>query len=177
MLERAEAVELGVAYMKENNWRKMSMPSGPEIFQTTGPWEVYSTPARDMRCFLAIDDVMSFPERAVQSRSQYVTMPEVSDEALRRELEMIRKEGLQKRKIEYERSDGTKWKLTLADVVQRQELLEMAYNPNDCVEIRWGAPDDSDEMSTCDRKAPPDQRFKMKIARRWFATRRRPDQR
>ena len=29
----------------------------------------------------------------------------------------------------------------------------MAYNPNDCVELRWGAPEKSHEASTCKRRA------------------------
>ncbi len=177
MRERVEAVAAGVAYMNANNWREMSMPSGPEIFETSGPWETYSTPARDMRCFLAIDDVMTFPEQAVKDRAQYRVDAAMSDEALRRILEAARDEGLGERTVTYERSDKTPWKLSLRDVVSRQEAMETAYNPNDCIETRWGAADGSEEKSTCKRRAPPDQRFKMKTAERWFANRQRPDQR
>jgi hypothetical protein len=52
--------------------------------------------------------------------------------------------------------------------------LEMAYNPNDCVELRWGAPADSEESSTCKRYAPLAQRAKMTKYRPWFSERRRP---
>jgi hypothetical protein len=52
--------------------------------------------------------------------------------------------------------------------------LEMAYNPNDCVELRWGAPAKSDEASTCKRYAPAAQREKMSKYRAWFHERRRP---
>jgi hypothetical protein len=31
----------------------------------------------------------------------------------------------------------------VADVIARQSALEMAYNPNDWIERRWGAPDGS----------------------------------
>ena len=37
----------------------------------------------------------------------------------------------------------------------------MAYNPNDCVELRWGAAENSDEAATCKRHAPAAQRAKM----------------
>jgi hypothetical protein len=177
MLERVEAVALGVAYMKENNWRQMAMPNGAAIFQTEGPWEIYSTPARDMRVFLAIDDVMTFPKQVARNRKQYSIPPDTSEQTLLKQLETTRDEALRKLEIAYERSDGSSWKLSLKDVIERQESLEMAYNPNDCIEIRWGALKNSEEMSTCRRKAPPDQRFKMKHARPWFASRRRPDQR
>jgi hypothetical protein len=59
-------------------------------------------------------------------------------------------------------------------VVDRVTSLEMAYNVNDCVELRWGAPDKSDEASTCKRHAPGAQRAKMTKYRPWFQERRRP---
>ena len=52
--------------------------------------------------------------------------------------------------------------------------LEMAYNVNDCVELRWGASDKSDEAATCKRHAPGAQRGKMAEYRAWFHERRRP---
>jgi hypothetical protein len=50
----------------------------------------------------------------------------------------------------------------------------MAYNMNDCVEQRWGAPEESDEASTCKRHAPPAQRAKMMEYRTWFHERHWP---
>jgi hypothetical protein len=50
----------------------------------------------------------------------------------------------------------------------------MAYNPNDCVELRWGAPQGSDEASTCKRHAPAAQRAKMTDYRTWFHDRHWP---
>ena len=38
------------------------------------------------------------------------------------------------------RCDGSPWTLKLKDVLDRAVELEMAYNPNDCVEMRWAAP-------------------------------------
>jgi hypothetical protein len=64
--------------------------------------------------------------------------------------------------------------LTLRDVIDRAFDLEMAYNPNDCVELRWGAPAKSDEALTCKRYAPAAQREKMSKYRAWFHERRRP---
>jgi hypothetical protein len=50
----------------------------------------------------------------------------------------------------------------------------MAYNPNDCVEIRWAAPPGSDEIKTCQRHAPAEQIAEMERLRAWFSTRDRP---
>ncbi len=78
------------------------------------------------------------------------------------------------RSFTYPRTDGSPWTLTVKDVVERVRLLEMAYNPNDCVELRWGAPEQSSEASTCKRYAPRAQRAKMTEYRAWFNERRRP---
>jgi hypothetical protein len=50
----------------------------------------------------------------------------------------------------------------------------MAYNPNDCVEVRWAAPEGSDEVRPCHRHAPEDQRTRMTQYRAWFREARRP---
>jgi hypothetical protein len=78
------------------------------------------------------------------------------------------------RKFTYTRSDGSTWTLSLKDVVDRAGDLEMAYNPNDCVEARWGAADGSDEAATCKRHAPAGQRAKMTEYRNWFRDRHWP---
>ena len=76
--------------------------------------------------------------------------------------------------VRYGRSDGSEWTLTLADVVERSVALERAYNPNDCSELRWGAASESDEASTCDRRAAPEQRARMERYRGWLRERRLP---
>jgi hypothetical protein len=90
------------------------------------------------------------------------------------ELERVLASELSARKFSYTRSDGSAWTLALKDVVDRAADLEMAYNLNDCVELRWGAPDKSDEASTCKRRASSAQRAKMTEYRTWFHERRRP---
>ena len=50
----------------------------------------------------------------------------------------------------------------------------MAYNPNDCVELRWGAREGTPELATCKRRAPADQRARMEQYRSWFRDARRP---
>ena len=50
----------------------------------------------------------------------------------------------------------------------------MAYNPNDCVEVRWGAKEGTPEYATCQRHAPDDQRARMAEYRVWFRDARRP---
>ena len=90
------------------------------------------------------------------------------------QLESVLASELSTRKFSYTRSDGSSWTLALKDVVNRMPALEMAYNVNDCVELRWGAPEHSAEASTCKRHAPSAQRAKMTQYRAWFQERRRP---
>jgi len=90
------------------------------------------------------------------------------------ELESVLAAELSARKFSYTRSDGSPWTLALKDVIDRAGALEMAYNVNDCVELRWGAAQKSDEASTCKRQAPQAQRAKMTGYRAWFHERRRP---
>ena len=76
--------------------------------------------------------------------------------------------------ISYKRSDGSMKKLSLADLVTRAATFEAAYNPNDCPEHRWGAPEGSEELSTCKRRAPEEQQAQMDGYKKWFHERKRP---
>ncbi len=150
------------------------MPDGAAIFETTGAWEDFATPARDLRLLIAMDVVRTFPDRVARRPERYAMPEEKSVAGVKAELERVLASELAARKFSYTRSDGSAWTLALADVIDRLPALEMAYNLNDCVELRWGAPDKSDEASTCKRHAPSAQRSKMTQYRNWFHERRRP---
>ena len=93
---------------------------------------------------------------------------------MRKELQSVLDSELATRKVSYTRSDGSEWTLSVKDVVDRAVDFEMAYNPNDCVELRWGAPQSSEEALTCKRHAPQAQRAKMSEYRAWFRERHWP---
>jgi hypothetical protein len=151
-----------------------TMPDGATIFETTGAWEDFATPSRDLRLLIAIDVVRGFPDRVARRPERYA-MPQGKGVAdVKAELESVLASELSARKFSYTRSNGSPWTLALKDVIDRTVGLEMAYNLNDCVELRWGAPDKSDEASTCKRHAPQGQRSKMTQYREWFHERRRP---
>lgn len=170
---RVTSVENGRKF--QNSGRgNATMPNGPAIFETTGAWESFSTPARDLRLLIALDVVRKFPERVARRPERYA-MPTGMDTAdVKAQLQRVLNEEIAERKFSYTRSDGSPWELSLKDVFERMTDLEMAYNPNDCVELRWAAPADSEELSTCKRHAPSAQRAKMMKYRPWFRERRRP---
>jgi hypothetical protein len=151
-----------------------SMPDGPAIFETIGAWEDFSTPSRDLRLLIAIDVVRGFPDRVARRPERYAMPTGKSVASVKAELQSVLATELASRKFSYPRSDGSQWTLALKDVADRAGDLEMAYNPNDCVELRWGAAARSDEASTCRRAAPSAQRAKMTKYRAWFHERRRP---
>jgi hypothetical protein len=142
--------------------RVIPMPSGRLMFNTTGPWEALSTPCRDMRLLVAVDSLREFP---AQARAAGAGADAVA------ELERLHGEWIRELSVRYRRSDGSEHVLSLGDVLSRQQSFEMGYNPNDCAEHRWGAPEGSDERSPCSRTAPADQREKMQKVRHWFEQR------
>jgi hypothetical protein len=150
------------------------MPNGPSIFETTGAWENFATPARDFRLLIAIDVVRGFPDRVVRRPERYAIANGKSAADVKAELQGALAAQLAARKFFYLRSDGSQWTLSLKDVVDRAGDLEMAYNLNDCVELRWGAPEETDEASTCKRHATAAQRAKMTEYRTWFRERHWP---
>ena len=150
------------------------MPDGSAIFETTGAWEDFSTPSRDLRLLIALDVVRNFPDRVARRPERYAMPQGKSVADVQSELQHALASELPKYTFTYTRSDGSSWTLSLQDVADRMADLEMAYNPNDCVELRWGAPAGSQEASTCKRHAPSVQRAKMTKYRAWFHERRRP---
>jgi hypothetical protein len=151
-----------------------SMPDGAAIFATNGPWEDFSTPARDFRLLVAIDMVRGYPDRVARRPERYAMPSGKSIDEVKTDLQAALTTELASRKFSYTRSDGSAWTLSLKDVLDRAVDYEMAYNPNDCVELRWAAPDKSGEGATCKRHAPQAQRAKMNKYRNWFQERHWP---
>jgi hypothetical protein len=170
---RVTSVENGRKFQTSGKG-EASMPDGAAIFETTGAWEDFATPSRDLRLLIAMDVVRGFPDRVMRRPERYA-MPKGRTLAdVKAELQRVLAAELSARKFSYPRTDGSPWTLTLKDVIDRVADLEMAYNVNDCVELRWGARENSDEASTCKRRAPQAQRAKMTTYRAWFNERRRP---
>jgi hypothetical protein len=150
------------------------MPDGARIFETQGSWEDFSTPSRDLRLLIAIDVARGLPARVARRPERYAMPAGRTADQVRTALEARLAAELTSRTFKYTRTDGSEWELHLKDVVDREVALETAYNPNECVEHRWGAPDGTPEAATCAAHAPDDQVAKMAGYRAWFHDRRRP---
>ncbi|MCA9670986.1 MAG: hypothetical protein KC503_35560 [Myxococcales bacterium] len=170
--ERIGSVAAGEKHMRKTSYKTVKMPRGPRIFETSGAWENFSTPARDMRLLIAIHDVINYPAKVIKQPKRFALSAGQSPQAAAAAMKKLFVELAKQKTITYVKSDGSKKTLTMADVVARRKQLEIAYNPNDCVEIRWGA--SGSELASCKRHAPDDQLTLMAKYRRWFATRNRP---
>ena len=170
---RVTSVENGRKY-QVGGGAEVAMPDGASIFETTGAWEDFATPSRDLRLLIAIDVVKGFPERVARRPARYAMPAGKSVSDVKADLDHELASEIAQRKFSYTRTDGSAWELTLKDVLSRTAELEMAYNINDCAELRWGAKADSQEAQTCKRRASSAQRSKMSEYRAWFNERKRP---
>ncbi|HWS01184.1 MAG TPA: hypothetical protein VN249_11245 [Prolixibacteraceae bacterium] len=175
LIVRITSVANGEAYMKSHPGEIISMPgSAAGVFQAGGQWENFSTPNRDLRLLIAMDAVLDFPEKIVRSPEDFKLPLLQSPEHVKKNLESLLEKKLSELSITYTRTDGSEQRLTLGEILQRRDAFEMAYNPNDGIEIRWGAPENSQERSTCKRRVPASQLAKMNTVRVWFNKRLHP---
>ena len=175
LLVRVKSVSTGEEYMKAHPGSVIPMPSSAKgVFQTGGLWEEYSTPNRDLRVLIAMDAVLNFPEYVSNYPHDFNLSKFKTSKDIKEKLQKILDQKVSELTISYFRSDGSEQKLTLTELLNRREALEMAYNPNDGIEIRWGAAENSDERATCKRKAPEIQRKNMQVVRVWFNKRLHP---
>jgi hypothetical protein len=175
LLVRITSVANGETYQQSHPGSVIPMPSNAAgIFLAGGQWENFSTPNRDLRLLIAMDAVLAFPDLASHSPQDFKISKLGSPEDIKAKLQMILDKKSSEISISYTRTNGSIQKLTVAAILARRDAFEMAYNPNDGIEIRWGAPENSEERSTCHRYAPPSQSATMRAVRSWFHKRLHP---
>ena len=121
-----------------------------------------------------MDAVLDFPDLVARSPEDFKISGLVSPEQMKKKLQSILDKTVSELSVNYTRTDGSQQKLTVGEILKRSDAFEMAYNPNDGIEIRWGAPENSAERSTCHRRVPPGQLEKMRSVRVWFSKRLHP---
>jgi hypothetical protein len=173
LIVRVDSVAKGEAYMTAHPGAVIPMPSGPSVFQTLGPWEDYATPNRDLRLLIAIDTILEFPDKVAGDPAAYDMGRKPPDE-IRRQLTALEAKWASSMTVTYKGTDGSDRVLSLAEIFRRKAAFETGYNPNDSVEIRWGAPAGSAELATARRRAPASQQAKMRALQPWFHKRLRP---
>jgi hypothetical protein len=175
LLVRVTSVANGEAWFKQHPGANIPMPSGAAgVFLAGGQWEDFSTPNRDLRLLIAMDAVIDFPDLVARSPQDFKISKLISPEQVKKKLQSVLSQKISELSINYTRTDGSTQKLTIGEILGRRDAFEMAYNPNDGIEIRWGAPENSSERAGCRRHAPPSQLDKMRSVRIWFSQRLHP---
>jgi hypothetical protein len=82
---RVNSVENGRKYLAEGG-KTVDMPDGASIFETTGAWEDFATPSRDLRLLIAIDVVRGFPVRVARRPERYAMLKGKSAAEVKAEL-------------------------------------------------------------------------------------------
>ena len=170
---RVTAVQNGETYAKAHRGGVIAMPSGASIFETTGAWEDYASPSRDMRLLIALNVVSKFPDQ-IRRHPELFNVEAGLAEKTAEDIAHHHQERIQAIRFNYLRSDGSFYGLTLAELFERRGALEVGYNPNDCAERRWGASPGTEEYQPCLRQAPQDQATRMDQYRTWFRNTQRP---
>ena len=150
---RVLSVANGEQY-KASHAEIIPMPDGHEVFETKGAWEDFATPSRDMRLLIAIDTVRAFTAQVRKAPARFGLDPGSAVDGVVAGLDAHLNAELSRRRLAYTRSDGSSFELSLSAIIERSKAFEAAYNPNDCVEVRWGAPEGSAERTPCRRHAP-----------------------
>jgi hypothetical protein len=175
LLVRVTSVANGEAYLKSHPGTVIPMPSNASaIFEAGGQWENFSTPNRDLRLLIAIDAVLDFPDLVTRSPEDFNISGKNSPGQVKKKLQSILDQKVAELNISYTRTNGAIQKLSLRKILERKDAFEMGYNPNDGIEIRWGAPENSDEMASCRRHTPSYQLERMISVRTWFHKRQHP---
>ena len=121
-----------------------------------------------------MDTVKNFPNRLKTRPQRFKLALGQTPESAFATLQALLKTESERRTFTYKKSDGTSFTLSMADVMNREKAFEMAYNPNDCIEVRWGAPEGSAERASCVRRAPDEHTERMRSYQVWFQKRVRP---
>jgi hypothetical protein len=166
--ERAKIVESGFRVRVEGG-KEIPLPSTARgMFHGFGDWQAWSTPCRDLRLLGFLRILSHFPEAVASNPLRYGLPPAQPPHEVRSRLESVRERLLRARSFAYRRSDGSEQTLSLFDVIQRRVAFEVGYNPNDCPEVRWGAPAASSELKTCALRATPQAQTRMETYRSEF---------
>ncbi|MEZ4391116.1 MAG: hypothetical protein R3A48_08475 [Polyangiales bacterium] len=148
--DRAVSVDLALAAGIHRQRHPGALPWN--IYGTTGDWETWSTPSRDARLKTAVQEMSQGLDALPATSPLRPAMRAVWD------VESVGPEC----RFRYTNSVGATVNLSLATVLDR--LFDLSFDPYHCPELRWGAPEGSDERSTC-----PDTHTKLS----WYRDERR----
>ncbi|WOI52092.1 hypothetical protein [Parvularcula sp. LCG005] len=117
----------------------------PNIYGTYGDWERYASPSRDARLKTEAVELREMVADLIdRAASGDESVAYVSEDLAAALLDVYDRHA-EACKITYERSDGSRVRMTLHHVMDR--LFDLSFDPFQCAERRWGAK--GAELSTC----------------------------
>ncbi len=142
--ERVEAVDLAVKAGYPRKPQPSKLP--PNIYSTTGDWEIYSTPSRDARLKTSFEELRDEVLRFILMSGQDNTLLDYSGKDLRAELRHVYDKEASACTITYVQTGGISRSFGFTEAMRR--LFHMSFDPYHCVELRWGATT-VEELRTC----------------------------
>lgn len=81
--------EIGVHTKIGSKSRTDRSREGASIFETTGAWEDFATPSRDLRLLIAIDVVWGFPDAVTRRPNRFATPKDKGIDDVKGELQRM----------------------------------------------------------------------------------------
>lgn len=121
-------------------------PLPHNIFGAEGDWETFSSPSRDLRLRIKVQEIVETAKelaRRVAAKDSSIDYTGVNVKA---DMVAAYKSAAATCKVTYTKSDKTKVSLNLIQLLSR--LSQISFDPYMCPEVRWGATAAA-ELATC----------------------------
>jgi hypothetical protein len=145
---RADSVKNSIAHGIHEKENPLKYP--PNIFGSTGDWETYSTPSRDVRIRQAIyflkNDLIYYFQTLQAPGGDRDRILEYRGTNIKLDLQRALHRANFACQFQYRSSGGTIVELTLQDLIARAARL--SFDPYQCIENRWGANTEA-ELKSC----------------------------
>jgi hypothetical protein len=132
------------------------------IFQAFGRWETWSSPSSDVdrrNKYFYLADWMEYAVRMYGLNRNFIDLRGLEKYNVQSQSDLARALVAEKNRIfaqksmQYTTSYGERITLTLKDIEER--LYDMSFDPNHPPEIRWGAPEGSEERARAPKPCTP----------------------
>lgn len=147
------------------------------IFQAFGRWETWSSPSSDVdrrNKYFYLADWLEYVIRLYGVIPEFVDLTGLEKYGIHSQSDLAEAMIAEKNRIfaarsmEYANSKGQKVLLTLTDIEER--LYDLSFDPNHPPELRWGAPEGSEERASAPQRMTPvpnGEKIAMDDAYRW----------
>ncbi|MFA7692572.1 MAG: hypothetical protein WCX86_06700 [Candidatus Hydrogenedentales bacterium] len=132
------------------------------IFQALGRWETWSSPSSDVdrrNKYFYLADWMEYAVRMFGMQPNFIDLTGLESYNINSQADLAaamiteKNRWFQTKSLDYTHSSGKIYTLTLADIEER--LYDLSFDPNHPPELRWGAPEGSEERENMPQSYTP----------------------